>query len=111
MTCQICSSVRRSSHAGIAELHGVDSLGNPGPPLAIRQKRYDSCSIAIVPGSSKFAGGGVSAEAKSPWPSRLSPGQNLLPRTEISPAAATFPLEDGTAFRAGRAAPAMLVIC
>src|SRR5438874_1721699 len=58
ITCQICSSVRRSSQAGIAEFHGVDSRGSPGPPFAIRQKRYASWSIAIVRGSWKSAGGG-----------------------------------------------------
>ena len=66
MTCQICSSVSRSSHAGITEFHGVDSLGSPGPPFVIRQKRYASWSIAIVPGSWKFAGGGLKPFAK--WP-------------------------------------------
>ena len=39
MTCQICSSVSRSSQAGMTEFHGVDSLGRPGPPLAMRQNR------------------------------------------------------------------------
>ncbi len=77
ITCQVCSSVSRSSHAGITELHGVDSFGSPGPPLTIRQKRYASCSMAMVPGSWKLAGGGLKPAAKWPLPSRLSPWQYM----------------------------------
>ena len=59
MTCQICSSVSRSSHAGIAEFQGVDSFGRPGPPLAIRQNTKPSESWAMVFGPTKSAGWGL----------------------------------------------------
>ena len=35
----------------MTEFQGVDSFGSPGPPFAMRQKRYASWSIAMVPGS------------------------------------------------------------
>ena len=75
ITCQICSSVSLSSHAGITEFHGVDSFGRPGPPFAMRQKRKASCSIAIVPGSWKLAGGGgAAAEVKLPGDAKAGEG-------------------------------------
>ncbi len=64
ITFQMSSSLSRSSQAGMTEFQGVDSFGSPGPPLAIRQKRNASWSIAIVPGSVKLAGGGLKALAK-----------------------------------------------
>ena len=48
MTDQISSSVRKSSHAGMAEFQGPPSLGSPGPPFAIRQNTKGSTSCAMV---------------------------------------------------------------
>ena len=75
MTFQISSSERKFSQIGMAEFHGCDSGGRPGPPLAMRQKTYDSCNWAMVPTSTKFAGEGMNPWAKCPVPSRLSPWQ------------------------------------
>ena len=77
MTFQMPSSPSRSSQAGMTEFQGVDSFGRPGPPLAIRQKRNASWSMAIVPGSVKLAGSGLKTWAKWPLPSRLSPWQYM----------------------------------
>ena len=57
-----------SSHGGIAEDQGVDSLGRPGPPLDTRQNRNASCNIAMVPGSIKFAGVGLKTCENIPSP-------------------------------------------
>src|SRR6266852_3553426 len=73
ITDQISRSVRKSSHTGIAEFHGVPSRGSPSPPFATRQNTKLSVSWAIVPLSWKFAGSGLNPTAKCPWPSRWSP--------------------------------------
>ena len=39
ITCQISSSARNGSQAGMAEFQGADSRGRPAPPFAIRQNR------------------------------------------------------------------------
>ena len=75
MTAQISSSVRMSSHTGIALFQGAPSLGRPGPPLAIRQNTKLSVSCGIVPESLKGSGAGVKPCAKWPRPSSPSPWQ------------------------------------
>ena len=64
-----------ASHGGIADDHGVASLGSPGPPLATLQKRKDSLSMAIVPGSIKLAGVGLKTCENMPRPFNWSPWQ------------------------------------
>src|SRR2546430_9605922 len=66
ITDQISRSVRKSSHFGIAEFHGVPSRGSPGPPLATRQNTKLSVSCAMVPLSWKLAGSGLKPDAKCP---------------------------------------------